>query len=83
MKKQSNNRWVSPTKDNKWKSQGENAERATKIFDRKKDAEAHSRQILKNSPQGGELISQNKDGKIGSKDTINRPDSNPPKDTEN
>jgi hypothetical protein len=38
---------------------------------------------MMNKPgQGGDLKVKNEEGKIRSKDTINRPDPNPPKDKE-
>lgn len=75
-----NNYWIKPRGDD-WVAQREKTERAAGVFDRKADAEALARQILKNNG-GGEVISQDRHGVIRSKDTINAPDPNPPKDTE-
>lgn len=76
-----NNYWVSPSEDG-WKAKREGSDRAAGIFDNQKDAESYARNILQNN-QGGELITQNRQGEIRSKDTINGPDPHPPKDTEN
>lgn len=76
-----NNYWVSPT-ENGWKAKKEGASKATGIFDTQKEAEGVARRIMY-SNGGGELITQNKQGQIRSKDTINSPDPIPPKDTEN
>lgn len=45
-----------------WDSKRENAERASKHFDKKADAMAYAREQAKNI--GAELIPHNKDGKI-------------------
>ncbi len=76
-----NNYWVSPAGDN-WKTKRAGASRATGVFDTQREAENYARGLLKNS-NGGELITQNQQGQIRSKDTINRFDPNPPKDKEN
>lgn len=75
-----NNYWIKPEGD-KWVAQKEKTERAAGVFDRQEDAEVMARRIMQNNG-GGELITQNKEGVIRSKDTINAPDPNPPKDTE-
>jgi len=72
------NQWVSP-KGNQWKVKGENNEKATKVFDKKSEAEEYARKIAKN--QKSELIVQNKYGIIISKDSYGN-DPCPPKDTE-
>lgn len=76
-----NNYWVSPD-PNGWRVQREGAERASGVVDTQTAAEALARRILENG-KGGELITQNKQGQIRSKDTINNDDPNPPKDKEN
>ncbi|MEK7070804.1 MAG: DUF2188 domain-containing protein [Patescibacteria group bacterium] len=76
-----NNYWVSPDGDN-WKAKKEGASRASAVFDTQKEAESYARGILQ-SNDGGELITQNQEGEIRSKDTINRRDPIPPRDTEN
>lgn len=76
-----NNYWVSPSGDN-WKAKREGASRAAGVFDTQRAAENYARGLLKNS-SGGELITQNQQGQIRSKDTINRFDPNPPRDREN
>jgi len=76
-----NNYWISPSGDN-WKAKREGASRAAGVFDTQREAENYARGLLKNS-SGGELVTQNQQGQIRSKDTINRFDPNPPKDKEN
>ncbi len=76
-----NNYWVSPDESG-WKAKREGAARASGIFDTQKEAEDYARGIMQNG-NGGELITQNRQGEIRSKDTINSIDTNPPKDTEN
>lgn len=78
---QRNNYWVSP-KDDGWKAKREGATRASAVFETQKEAENYARGILQNNG-GGELITQSSHGPIRSKDTIGRPDFDPPKDTEN
>ena len=76
-----NNYWVSPSKEG-WKAKREGAGRAAGIFDTQRDAENFAHNILQES-KGGELITQNRQGEIRSKDTINSFDPYPPKDKEN
>lgn len=76
-----NNYWVSPTDDG-WRAKREGADRAAGVFDTQKEAEDRARNILYNN-RGGELITQNRQGEIRSKDTINKVDYCPPKDREN
>lgn len=75
-----NNYWISPHPDG-WKAQREGASRPARVFDTQQEAEDMGRSILQNNG-GGELITQNREGQIRSKDTINSDDQNPPKDTE-
>jgi len=75
------NYWVSPAEGGDWKAQRENSQRAAGRFRTQKEAEDFAREILEGNG-GGELITQGKDGKIRSKDTINAPDPFPPRDTE-
>lgn len=75
-----NNYWVSP-RDLGWSAKREGATRASGVFDTQEDAVNFAHQIMTNN-QGGELITQGKHGQIVSKDTINWPDYNPPKDRE-
>jgi hypothetical protein len=74
------NYWISP-KGSKFVAQKENSNRVSGIFSTQKKAENFARTILQNN-NGGELITQNRHGQIRSKDTINRTDPNPPRDTE-
>lgn len=76
-----NNYWVSPS-SNGWKVQKEKSERAAGLFETQKRAENYGRKLLVKSG-GGELITQSSKGPIRSKDTIDRTDYHPPKDTEN
>ena len=64
-----------------WAPHTPGAERVAKIYPTQRQAEERGRQILGNRG-GGELITKGEDGKIRSKDTIARPDPNPPHDTE-
>ncbi|KKU57475.1 MAG: hypothetical protein UX80_C0015G0009 [Candidatus Amesbacteria bacterium GW2011_GWA2_47_11b] len=75
-----NNYWVSPSEEG-WKAKREGAERAAGVFDSQKEAENFARNILQS--RGGELITQNRQGEIRSKDTINSFDQCPPRDREN
>lgn len=68
-------------RDGKWVNKRQGADRAGSVHDTQKAAEDAGREMLKKSG-GGELITHGRDGKIRSKDTIGRPDPNPPKDTE-
>ena len=75
------NYWVSPD-GYKWKAQREGAERASGIFDTQKKAEEFARDIMEKPGNGGELITQNREGEIRSKDTINSNDPRSIIDTE-
>lgn len=75
------NYWITQHSEG-WQAKREGSNRASGIFDTQWEAENFARDILQNNPGGGELVTQNREGKIRSKDTINRPDYNPPKDTE-
>lgn len=75
-----NNYWVTRRPDG-WAAQREGAQRAAGVFDTQSEAEAAARQILQNSG-GGELVTQGRDYKIRSKDTINSNDPFPPRDRE-
>lgn len=72
------NQWVSP-RNGKWAVHGEGNSRDTKVFDTKADAEAFAKSVAKN--QRSEVIVQNRDGKISSKDSYGN-DPCPPRDTE-
>jgi len=78
MPKKSPNVWVVPH-DDKWGVRRENADRLSRVTDTKKEAQEIARNIAKR--EGGEVISQGRDGKIRSKDSYDH-DPNPPKDTE-
>ena len=81
MPKSRNNYWVSPAEDG-WKVQKEKSERSSAVLHTQKEAEARATQILNNIHGGGERVTQGRDGKIRSKDTINAPDPCPPRDRE-
>jgi len=75
-----NNYWVSPDPEG-WRVKREGANRAAGIFDTQEETEDFARDILQNNT-GGELITQSQHVSVRSKDTINSPDPNPPKDKE-
>lgn len=75
-----NNYWISQAEDG-WKAQREGSGRAAGVFDTQREAEDFARNILENNG-GGELITQNEQGQIRSKDTINSNDPSSRKDRE-
>ncbi|MEP0938189.1 MAG: DUF2188 domain-containing protein [Ekhidna sp.] len=70
-------RHVVPNSEGGWDSKKGGAERASKHFDTKKDAEKYSRDLSRK--EGSELIIHKKDGKIHRADSHGG-DPNPPKD---
>lgn len=70
-------RHVVPNSEGGWDSKKGGAERASKHFDTKKEAENYSRDLSRR--EGSELIIHNKDGKISRADSHGN-DPNPPKD---
>jgi len=70
-------RHVVPSSNGGWDSKRENAERASKHFERKEDAMQWSRE--KSNLEDSELIPHRKDGTIQNPDS-NGNDPNPPKD---
>jgi uncharacterized protein YdaT len=76
--KKGKNQWVVRHPDG-WAVKGEGNSRATKVTDTQKEAIKTATDIAKN--QGSEVIVQNKQGQIRSKDSYG-PDPNPPKDNE-
>lgn len=74
------NYWVSPH-DEGWSAKREGAGRVAGVFETQLEARNFAHEIMSNG-QGGELITQGRHGQIVSKDSINGPDSNPPKDRE-
>jgi len=78
MTKKSANVWVVPHED-KWGVRREGSDRVSRTTDTKKEAEDVARNIAKR--EGGEVITQGRDGKIQSKDSCGS-DPNPPKDKE-
>jgi len=81
-KKQSNTRIVSPNPDGGWDVNKPGAKRSSAHLPTQREADKRAGEILRNTG-GGERITQRKDGRIGSKDTIPpAKDPNPPKDKE-
>lgn len=78
MAKKSPNVWVVPH-DDKWGVRREGSDRLSRTTDTKKEAEDIARNIAKR--EGGEVVSQGRDGKIQSKDSYGN-DPHPPKDKE-
>ena len=68
--------WVSPNTGNGWRVHHPNAERASGIFETKKEAIDYGRNVSRN--QKTEFIVQNKNGQIGFKDSHGK-DNHPPK----
>lgn len=71
-------RHVVPNSDGGWDSKKGGAERSSKHFDTKKQAEDYSRDLSRR--EGSELIIHGKDGRIQRADSHGN-DPNPPKDT--
>lgn len=69
-------RHVVPNSEGGWDSKKAGAERASKHFDTKKEAEKYSRDLSKK--EGSELVVHGKDGKIQRKDSHGN-DPHPPK----
>lgn len=67
--------------DGTWVNKLNDAERASSVHGTQRDAERAAREMLKNQG-GGELTTKGENGRIRSKDTIARPDPNPPRDKE-
>jgi hypothetical protein len=81
-RKKRNTRIVSPNPDGGWDVSAPNAKRASSHERTQGDADKRAAEILRNQG-GGERITQGRDGKIRSKDTIAPGrDPNPPKDKE-
>lgn len=68
-------------RDGEWINKRDDSARASSVHDTQRAAENAAREMLKNQG-GGELKTMGRDGTIRSKDTIARPDPNPPKDRE-
>lgn len=75
-------RTVSKRSDGNWQNKLDGAERASSIHDTQGEAIDAARGMMNKPGQGGELKVKGLDNKIRSKDTINRPDPNPPTDRE-
>jgi hypothetical protein len=81
-RKKPNTRIVSPNPDGGWDVRKPGASRASAHLDRQSDADKRAAQILRNEG-GGERITQGRNGKIRSKDTIAPGrDPYPPRDRE-
>jgi hypothetical protein len=75
-------RTVSRRPDGSWQNKRDGAKRAGSVHETQKAAIREATRMMNKPGQGGELKVKGEDGKIRSKDTINRPDPNPPKDRE-
>lgn len=73
------NVWVSPRPDGKWAVQREGAERASRLEERKADAERAARDLARR--ESVEVIIQGGDGKIQARESYGN-DPFPPRDTE-
>ena len=67
--------------DGLWANKLNDANRASSLHQTHREAERSAKAMLLNQG-GGELTTKGVEGKIRSKDTIGRPDPNPPKDRE-
>jgi hypothetical protein len=67
--------------DGLWANKLNDANRASSLHQTQREAERSAKAMLLNQG-GGELTTKGVEGKIRSKDTIGRPDPNPPKDRE-
>lgn len=76
-----NDRNIFRTKEGMWANKRQGASKAASLHSTQRKAEDAGRDMLRKSG-GGELITHGLDGKIRSKDTIAKPDPNPPKDQE-
>jgi hypothetical protein len=76
-----NDRSVFKRLDGTWANKRDDASRAGSVHDTQKAAVDAARDMLIKSG-GGELKTHGRDGQIRSKDTIAKPDPNPPRDTE-
>lgn len=74
------NYWVTQ-KNGDWQAKKEGSSRASGIFEKQSQAESFARKIMQ-SNGGGELVTQDRHGKIRSKDTINSYDPRSIKDME-
>ncbi len=76
-----NDRNIYRTTGGVWANKRQGASRAAGLHSTQREAENAAREMLRNSG-GGELITHGTNGRIRSKDTIAKPDPNPPRDTE-
>ena len=75
-------RMVYRRKDGTWANERNDADRASSLHSTQAEAERAAREMLRNQG-GGELITNGRDGRIRSKDTIPPgSDPNPPRDRE-
>lgn len=75
-------RTVSQRANGTWANKRDGAKRASSVHKTQAAAEKAAKATMNKPGQGGELKVKGLDGKIRSKDTINRQDPNPPKDRE-
>lgn len=76
------NRSVFKRSDGIWVNKLDEASRASSAHTTQRGAIDEARRMMKKPGQGGELVVHGVDGKIRSKDTINRSDPLPPRDKE-
>lgn len=77
-----NDRTVSKRSDGQWANKRDGAKRASSIHRTQSAAEREAKRMMQKPGQGGELKVKDEKGKIRSKDTINKKDALPPKDSE-
>lgn len=75
-------RTVSKRPDGTWANKRDGASKASSLHRTQGAAEREAKRMMNKPGQGGDLKVKDEKGKIRSKDTINRPDPNPPKDKE-
>lgn len=75
-------RTIARRPDGTWQNKLDGASKASSVHSTQGSAISRATQMMKRPGQGGELKVKGVDGKIRSKDTINRPDPLPPKDRE-
>jgi hypothetical protein len=73
-------RHVTKRPDGEWQDKREGAKRAGFVRPTQGEAEAASKDHLRKTPDGGEVVIHRPTGRIRDSDTINRRDPDPPKD---
>lgn len=75
-------RTVSKRPDGTWANKLDGASRASSLHRTQGAAEREAKRMMNQPGQGGDLKIKSEEGRIRSKDTINRPDPRSSKDTE-